>query len=82
MNYINNSIIKEYIDNEIDYIENGVDYRDKMANEDSYDENLNYLKSLNKKDIQEITNKINNDDELQETINDLINYWVYHKRLD
>ena len=41
---------------------------------------LDYLNSLTEKDIDNIEERVKNDDELYDKINELINYHLYHYR--
>ena len=78
MNFVDSSMVYEYIQNEINYIENEVDFRDKAINENAYKEDLRYLKSLTDEKIEKITQQVNDDEELQDKIIELINYYLYH----
>ncbi|MBQ6630725.1 MAG: hypothetical protein IJH55_01145 [Romboutsia sp.] len=68
----------DWINNEIIYIENEVDFRDGSINEAAYKEDLQYLKTLSSDKIQEITSKVMDDDELYNKINETIHYYLYH----
>ena len=71
MNYVDSDMVKEYIENEIEYIDNYGLECDKQ--------DIEYLNGLTDEDIEEITQKVNDDEELQDKINELIHYWLYHK---
>lgn len=77
MNYIDSDMVSEYIDNEIDYIKQ--DMENELNNKDDLQQDLNYLEDLTENDIEDITQKINDDEELQDKINELIHYWIYHR---
>lgn len=62
--------VKEYIQNEINYINRYGLECDKQ--------DIKYLESLNKEDIKKIQEQVNNDDELYEKANETINYYLYH----
>ena len=70
--------VYEYINEEINYIENEVDFRDKSINEQAYKEDLNYLKNMTSTKKNEIAQKVVDDEELWNKINELIHYYVYH----
>ena len=70
--------VYEYINEEINYIENEVDFRDKSINEQAYKEDLNYLKNMTSEKKNEIAQKVVADEELWNKINELIHYYVYH----
>jgi hypothetical protein len=70
--------VYEYINEEINYIENEVDFRDKSINEQAYKEDLNYLKNMTSEKKNEIAQKVVDDEELWNKINELIHYYVYH----
>lgn len=76
MNFVDSDMVSEYIDNEIDYIKQ--DMKDTLSNNEDLQQDLEYLESLSDSDIENITEKINNDEELQDKITELIHYWVYH----
>jgi len=61
-----------YIENRIDSINDYV-----YSNNDDLRE-LNYLESISDAQIDKITEKIENDDELKNKINELIDYYLYH----
>lgn len=77
MNYVDSDRVYDYIDNEIDYIKQDMDI--EYSNKEDLQQDLDYLEQLTEKDIEEITQKINDDEELQDKITELIHYWVYHK---
>lgn len=68
----------DWINNEINYIENEVDFKDKSINEAAYKEDLQYLKTFSSDKIKEITSKVMDDDELYNKINETIHYYIYH----
>ena len=70
--------VYEYINEEINYIENEVDFRDKSINEQAYKEDLKYLKNITSEKKSEIAQKVVDDEELWNKINELIHYYVYH----
>lgn len=70
--------VYEYINEEINYIENEVDFRDKSINEQAYKEDLKYLKNMTSEKKSEIAQKVVDDEELWNKINELIHYYVYH----
>lgn len=77
MNYIDSNMVSDYIDNEIEYIKQ--DIENEWTNKEDLQKDLKYLENLTDKNIEEITQKINDDEELQDKINELIHYWIYHK---
>lgn len=82
MNYVDNDRVSDYIDNEIEYIKSDIENNKKYNNWrtiEDLEEDLNYLKNLSESDIENITQKINDDEELQDKITELIHYWLYHK---
>ena len=62
----------EFIENRIESIK---DY-EYSTNDDLRE--LNYLESLSDEQIDKITEKVENDDELKNKINELIDYYLYH----
>lgn len=62
--------VSEYVANEIDYIERYGIECDKQ--------DLKYLYGLTDKDIETIQEYVERDDELYQTINETINYYLYH----
>ena len=69
--------LKDYVINYIeDKISNLSDYA--YSNTDDFRE-VNYLESLSDKEIKRITNSVENDKELTQKINELIDYYIYHK---
>lgn len=82
MNYIDSDMVKEYIENEINYIQDDIENNKKYNNWRTIkdlEEDIKYLKELSQEDIKEITQKVNDDEELQDKITELIHYWLYHK---
>jgi hypothetical protein len=77
MNYISSDIVGDYILNEIDYIKQ--DMENEYMNKEDLQQDLKYLKDLSDSDVKDITEKVNNDSELENKITELIHYWVYHK---
>lgn len=80
MNYVDSDMVKEYIENEKNYI------KEDILNEQKYhydirglEEDIHMLENLTEEDIRNITQKINDDEELQDKINELIHYWIYHR---
>lgn len=71
---ISKDTIKEYINNEINYIERYGLECDKQ--------DIDYLKELKSKDIKKIQEQVNNDDSLYEFVNELIHYYLYHYKKD
>lgn len=68
--------LRDYV---CEYLENRID----SINEDVYSNNddlreLNYLESISDKKIDEITEKVENDEELHRKIRELIDYYLYH----
>ena len=67
--------VKDYIENEIQYIKEqmcqGQDIED-------YAKDLVYLDNLTDKDIDKIAEKVFYDEQLNETTNDMIHYYLYH----
>ena len=57
------------------YIENELEYDSVKNNENGV---LDYLNSLTDEDIEEIELTILNDDELQDKINEITDYYLYH----
>lgn len=70
------SIVENYIKSEINYIENEIDYRDYEMNKKSYDEDLKFLKSLKEKHIEQLTNLLNDDYDLEKIIYETINSYL------
>ena len=79
MNYIDSDMVKEYIEDEKNYIQDYINDNKFGYSIDDELKDLNYLSSLNDEDIKEITQKVNDDEELQGKITELIHYWLYHK---
>lgn len=77
MNYIDSDMVSDYINNEIDYIKQ--DMENELNNKDDLQQDLNYLEDLTENDIEDITQKVNDDEELQDKITELIHFWIYHK---
>ena len=76
MNYVDTDRVSDYINNEIDYIKSDMEisgYSKGLL------QDLQYLENLTENDIKNITQKINDDEELQDKITELIHYWLYHK---
>ena len=65
--------VNEYIENKISSL---LDYA--YSTSDDFRE-ANYLESLSDKEIKRITNSVENDKELTQKINELIDYYIYHK---
>ena len=81
MNFIDSDMVSDYIDNEIDYIKCDIETHKKYNDTrlvKTLQQDLDYLERLSDSDIEEITQKINNDEELQDKISELIHFWVYH----
>ena len=76
MNYVDSDMVYEYIENEKNYIK-----QDMLTSGFSKDLllDLNMLENLTENDIEDITQKINDDEELQDKITELIHYWIYHR---
>lgn len=76
MNYVDSNMIQEYIENEKNYIK-----QDMSTSGYSKDLllDLNMLENLTEEDIEDITQKVNDDEELINKINELIHYWLYHR---
>lgn len=68
--------IKDYIENEISYIEDCIE--EDYKNKNTYKKDLNYLQKLKEKDIEEISDNVDNDNELWETIDEVIHSYIYH----
>ena len=66
--------VGEYIQNEINYIERYGLEADKQ--------DIKYLNSLTKEDIEKIQEQVNRDDELYQKANETINYYLYHYKKD
>ena len=62
----------EFIENRIESIK---DY-EYSTNDDLRE--LNYLESLSDEQIDKITEKVENDDELKQKLSELIDYYLYH----
>jgi len=66
--------VKEYIENELYYLENNGLESDKQ--------DIKYLESLTDEDIKDIQKLVEDDGELQADIDNLVNeamnWWVYH----
>lgn len=60
------------------YIENELEYDSVKNNENGV---LDYLNSLTDEDIEEIELTILNDDELQDKINEITDYYLYHYKV-
>lgn len=75
LSYDFNYEVKDYVENEIQYIKeqmcNGYDMED-------YAKDLVYLNGLTDKDIKHIAEKVFYDEQLNETTNDMIHYYLYH----
>ena len=70
--------IKDYIENEISYIEDCIE--EDYKNKNTYKKDLNYLQKLKEKDIEEISDNVDNDNELWETIDEVIHSYIYHQK--
>jgi hypothetical protein len=62
--------VRDYIHDEIDYINN---YGMKCDKQD-----IKFLENLNDNDINIIQEQVERDDELHQCINETLNYYVYH----
>lgn len=68
-------ILDDYIENEKDYIKQDLQvsgYGKDLLRD------LDYLESINEEEKNEIVQKILEDGELEEKINELIHYYLYH----
>ena len=72
---INIDTIEEYIENEKNYIKEDIEC---CGWNKELEKDLVMLNNLTKQDIENITQKVNNDNELQDKINELIHYYLYH----
>lgn len=82
MNYVDSEMVKEYIENEKQYINEDIESNKKYNNWRTIEdlkEDLKNLENLEDEDIEDITQKVNDDEELQDKINELIHYWLYHR---
>lgn len=75
--------MKDYIYEKVcEYVENEINYIEKEMSISGYGKNdlrdLLMLKDINEIDINEIVEKVLEDGELEELINDLIHYYLYH----
>jgi len=76
MNIVDTDWVNDYIENEKEYIKSCME-EDKQ-NIEGYKNDLDYLENLTEQDIEEISYKVSYDDELENKINDLIHYYLYH----
>lgn len=67
--------VEEYIENEKNYIKKDIEC---CGWNKGLEEDLVMLNNMTKQDIENITQKVNDDDELQDKINELIHYYLYH----
>lgn len=74
MNYVDEDMVEEFINFEIEDLENILPIDEELQKNE-----IEYLKNLSKDDIAEITQKVNDDEELQDKIDELIKYWIYHR---
>lgn len=67
--------VNEYINNEINYIE-----RDMITAgfDRTLINDLHRLINLKEEDIKEIADKVINDEELTNKVNEIIHYYIYH----
>ena len=83
MNIIDKEFIKQYIENEIIYLKQDIEgerkYNLNNYNVEGLEEDLTFLTKLSEEEIEDITQKVNDDEELTNKINELIHYWLYHK---
>lgn len=75
--------MKDYIYEKVcEYVENEINYIEKEMSISGYGKNdlrdLLMLKDINEIDINEIVEKVLEDGELEEKINELIHYYLYH----
>lgn len=74
-------MVECYINNEIDYILQEIEYckidKTKQDEFEGLQEDLKYLESLDIDDLNKITGLVF-DEELQNKINENINYYLYH----
>lgn len=76
MNLIDRDFVEEYIQNEVANIDRDIDI---CGWNRGLQEDLDYINKLTDEDIDDITQKVNDDEELTNKINELIHYWLYHK---
>lgn len=74
MNYVDKDMVEEFINFEIEDLENILPIDEELQKDE-----IEYLKNLSEDDIADITQKVNDDEELQDKINELIKYWIYHR---
>ena len=67
--------VEDYIENEIQYIKEQMSQGQDI---EDYAKDLVYLDNLTDKDIDKIAEKVFYDDQLNETTNDMIHYYLYH----
>lgn len=83
MNIIDKEFVKQYIENEIIYLKQDIEgerkYNLNNYNVEGLEEDLTFLTKLSEEEIEDITQKVNDDEELTNKINELIHYWLYHK---
>ena len=83
MNIIDKEFVKQYIGNEIIYLKQDIEgerkYNLNNYNVEGLEEDLTFLTKLSEEEIEDITQKVNDDEELTNKINELIHYWLYHK---
>lgn len=83
MNIIDKEFVKQYIENEIVYLKQDIEgerkYNLNNYNVEGLEEDLTFLTKLSEEEIEDITQKVNDDEELTNKINELIHYWLYHK---
>ena len=83
MNIIDKEFVKQYIENEIIYLKQDIEgerkYNLNNYNIEGLEEDLTFLTKLSEEEIEDITQKVNDDEELTNKINELIHYWLYHK---
>ena len=82
MNYIDNDMVKEYVNIEIENLKNDIENNKKFNNFRTINEEqeeIRQLERLSDEDIEKITQKVNNDEELQNKINEIVKYWLYHR---
>lgn len=67
--------VEDYINNDIIYLKNEISVCGYHKNEL---DDLHYLENITDEEIEDIVNKILNDDELNNKVNELIHYYLFH----
>ena len=82
MNIVDTMWVKQNILEEIAWREEEInrDFKEEYMKNyaKSLQEEVDYLKKLNESDLEDIALKVNNDMELEDKINELISYYLFH----